>query len=105
MVKRIYVAGPYSRGIPDETFVRVIEAAERLMARGYHPFIPHTMTFLWAVRYQHPVQYWYDFDLEWLKVCDGMVRLPGASTGADAEVAKAIEWGIPVFNSVEEVNL
>ena len=99
---RIYVAGPYSRGIPDETMAKVADAAEALATAGLAPFIPHTMTFLWAVRYQHPVQFWYDFDMEWLAACDAVVRLPGASTGADKEVEWAIEKGKPIFHSVEE---
>ncbi len=98
---RVYVAGPYSKGIPDETFVRVIDAAERLAQLGFVPFIPHTMTFLWAVRHQHPVEFWYAFDLHWLEQCHAMLRMPGDSRGADAEAAHAIRHGIPVFETIE----
>jgi hypothetical protein len=98
---RIYIAGPYSRGIPDETMARVTDAADKLRAAGHAPFIPHTMTFLWAVRHQHEVDYWYAFDLEWLAVCEGIVRLPGDSKGADAEVEFAKARGIPVFTMEE----
>lgn len=95
---RIYIAAPYSRGIPDEVIVRVVDAAEQLAARGWAPFIPHTMTFLWAVRHQHPVAYWYAFDNEWITACDAIVRLPGPSTGADAEVALAARNGLLVYD-------
>lgn len=99
---RIYVAGPYSSGIPDETMVRVINAAEVLTAAGWAPFIPHTMTFLWAVRHQHPVDFWYAFDNEWIRACDAIVRLPGPSTGADAECDFAGKLGVPVYYGLEE---
>ena len=98
---RVYVAGPYSKGVPDETFVRVIDAAERLSDAGYVPFVPHTMTFMWAIRHQRPVDFWYDFDLRWLEVCDAIVRLPGESKGADAEVAHAVALKMPVYLGVD----
>lgn len=100
---RVYIAAPYSRGIPDEIMARVIDAAERLVNYDYVPFIPHTMTFLWAVRHQHQVQFWYDFDLQWLSTCDALLRLPGESRGADAEVVYAERLGIEVFGSIEEL--
>lgn len=98
---RIYVAGPYSKGVPDETFARVTDAAEQLAAAGWLPFVPHTMTFLWAVRHQHPKEFWLAFDDEWLAACDAIVRLPGESTGADAEVALAGRLGLLIYQSVE----
>src|SRR3954451_19773258 len=38
-----------------------------------------------------------------LQHCDGVLRLPGASTGADQDVRIARERGIPVWHSVEEI--
>lgn len=101
-MRAIYIAAPYSRGVPDEVMARVIDAAERLRAVGWAPFIPHTMTFLWAVRYQHPKGYWLDFDNEWLTRCDAILRLPGESSGADAEVGLARALGLQVFRTLEE---
>lgn len=97
----VYLATNYSRGVPDETFVKVIDAADRLRSEGHTPFIPHTMTFMWAIRYQHAVDYWYQFDLQWVDKCDALIRIPGESTGADAEVAYAKRKGIPVFFGVQ----
>jgi hypothetical protein len=101
---KVYIAAPYSKGIPDEIFVRVIEAAERLSELGYVPFIPHTMTFMWALRYQHPVHFWYAFDLHWLEDCHALLRLPGESRGADAEAARAEQLGLPVFHSLADLH-
>ena len=38
-----------------------------------------------------------------LQHCDGVLRLPGASTGADQDVAIARERGLPVWTSLDEV--
>ena len=38
-----------------------------------------------------------------LQHCDGVLRLPGDSTGADNDVRIANERGIPVFTSVDEL--
>ena len=45
-------------------------------------------------------QAWDDF---WLRKCDGLLRLPGRSTGSDHEVALACEIVIPVFTQVTQV--
>jgi hypothetical protein len=44
-----------------------------------------------------------DYDLNWLAKCDAVLRLPGASSGADREVEYAQKLGIPVFYSIEEI--
>ena len=38
-----------------------------------------------------------------LAKCDGVLRLEGASTGADKDVALAEARGIPVWTSVEDI--
>lgn len=43
---------------------------------------------------------WLGIDLAWVDVCDFLVRLPGESKGADMEVARAMERGIPVFHTL-----
>jgi hypothetical protein len=35
--------------------------------------------------------------------CDAVLRLPGASTGADEDVRLARQRGLPVYSSVEEI--
>ena len=35
--------------------------------------------------------------------CDAVLRLPGASTGADQDVRIATERGLPVYHDVEEI--
>jgi hypothetical protein len=35
--------------------------------------------------------------------CDAVLRIPGESKGADQDVRIALERGLPVFHSVEEI--
>jgi hypothetical protein len=50
--------------------------------------------------YPHDWEEWLRIDLDWLKVTDAVVRLPGYSKGASLEVAKAQELDIPVYYGV-----
>jgi hypothetical protein len=38
-----------------------------------------------------------------LALCDGVLRLPGASTGADNDVKIAMERGVPVWYDLNDV--
>jgi len=38
-----------------------------------------------------------------LQHCNAVLRLPGESTGADQDVAIAVERGIPVFHRIEDI--
>ena len=102
MAKYVYVAGPYSQGDVALNVRNVILAAEKLANAGMTPYVPHLSHF-WHLLCPHELDFWYQFDLDWLIKCDCLVRLPGVSTGADAEVEFAISrLFIPVFSSVEE---
>jgi hypothetical protein len=55
----------------------------------------------------HPRPYedWTKLDLEWVKVCDGLLRLEGESSGADAEIEFAKQLSIPVFYGIDSLIL
>ena len=92
----VYVAGPYSQGDPAENVAAAVHFASMLMDRGWAwPLVPH-LTHLWHLIAPRPYQDWIDLDLALLARCDGLVRLPGPSAGADAEVDWAVEHGVPV---------
>jgi hypothetical protein len=101
-MKYIYIAGPYSKGDPVTNTGDAIRAANILAERGYIPFIPH-LTLFWHLLHPHDIKFWYKYDDEWLKKCDCLLRLPGESEGADAEVVTARIFGIPVYYSTEEI--
>jgi hypothetical protein len=41
--------------------------------------------------------------MHWLELCDAVYRIEGASPGADREVRRAVEVGMPVYYSLEEL--
>jgi hypothetical protein len=53
----------------------------------------------------HPHAYedWMEQCLSWVERCDALLRLPGSSPGADREAQHAMQKGIPVFYSLEEL--
>lgn len=103
-MKRVYIAGPITRtDYYGSQFANVragIRAGERLLAAGHAPYVPH-LNFIWEMMHPHETHHWYALDNKWIEVCDALVRLPGDSPGADAEVALAERLGIPVYQGVE----
>jgi len=124
MRKRVYLAGPISKGDLAHN-IRQADAAFFALARaGLAPWCPQWSCYSTGPKvapelpglpgYVYAVATaaggggmghsdWLDTDLAWVAVADAVLRLPGESRGADAEVAHAREHGIPVFHSVEEV--
>jgi len=104
---RIYIAAPYSASTARKVQInvsRAIAAFCMLLTRGYIPYLPHLMHYVWL----HPAgdfayDVWLEQGMRWLEACDGIYRMPGESKGADAEVAHAKQLGIPVYNSLEEL--
>lgn len=97
---RVYISGPMA-GAPGSSYtsnIRAgIDAAEALERMGAVPYLPHTNT-LWGICYPgKDYETIIQRDLAWIEVCDFLVRVPGASHGADQEVAHAIKLGLPVF--------
>jgi len=100
----VYVASPYTKGDVAVNVRANIEAANRIAEAGFIPFVP-LLTHFWHMLFPHPYEFWCEQDMEWLGRCDCIVRLPGDSSGADAEVARARELGLPVFFGVEDLLL
>ena len=125
MKKRIYIAGPISKGNLADNVNQATRAFIQLAKLGFAPHCP-----MWSVyakeckegmffedespEYCHAVgsvsgndemthDDWMGIDLPWVAVSDAVLRLPGESKGADMEVAFARERGIPVFHSIDEL--
>jgi len=79
-----------------------VQAGQRLLEAGLVPYVPHT-SMLWHLVCPNAYETWLKLDLAWLEVCDVLLRLPGKSPGADGEVARAFELGIPVFTDVDDL--
>jgi len=112
----VLIAGPYMSGTdgdPEKIAVnraRLESMALPIYERGHLPLIgewlalpiihaaggrEHSDSVFEA--YQYPVAH------RLLERCDAVLRLPGASRGADMDVARARALGLPVYGSVDEL--
>jgi hypothetical protein len=118
MRKRVYIAGPLLKGDLGENIGRAVDAMHALMRAGLAPFCPHLSCYSGPVQRTYSgtpyaladyqprgttADDWFATDLPWVRVSHALLRLPGESVGADAEVAEAVVCGVPVFHSVPEV--
>jgi hypothetical protein len=112
----ILIAGPYRSGTGDDparmaaNLSRLEAAAWPIFARGHVPMIGEWVA-LPVLRgagggavgdaiydqVMHPTAH------RLLQHCDGVLRLPGASTGADNDVRIARARGIPVWTDIADV--
>ena len=99
---KVYIAGPYTKGDVAVNIHTAIDYASRLMEAGFVPYIPH-LTHFWHLVAPRDYEDWLEYDLEWLKSCDCLLRIPGESNGADLEAEYASEHGIPVYTSLEKL--
>ncbi len=99
----VFIAGPYTVPDPVENTGAAIDAGMALFESGEAvPLIPH-LTLAMNLRNPRPADYWYALDLEQLAHCSAVLRLPGESAGADREVERARELGLPIFDDVDKV--
>jgi nucleoside 2-deoxyribosyltransferase len=114
-MKLVYIAGPFraaSDYIPGEqddfavkeNVMRAMKLGlEVARTPGLFPIIPHANTIFFQG--SAPDHVWLEGDLELLKRSDGVLMTPDwtRSRGATAERFFAIEHGIPVFLTIEEM--
>lgn len=103
---RLYVAGPITD--PDMTVVRqrcedACRAGMKLVELGHYAYVPHWSGLL-PESFDIPHERWLKQDMEWLRLCDGIVLLPGweRSKGAKMELAEAEQLGLTVFFYLED---
>nr|WP_296605868.1 DUF4406 domain-containing protein [Nocardioides sp.] len=112
----ILIAGPYRSGTGDDpakmaaNLAALETAAWPIFRAGHLPMIGEwvALPVLSSAGASGPLdplaeQVMYPTAERLLQHCDGVLRLPGASTGADQDVAIARERGIPVWFALEEV--
>ncbi len=98
----IYVAGPYAYPDPVVNTRNAILAAEEIVKKGHTPYIPH-LTMAWHLVVPHETDFWYEYDLKFLPLCDSLFRISGESKGADREVSLAKNLGMDVYYNLEEI--
>lgn len=99
---KVYIASPYTIGDVAVNVKRQLDFADQLMNLEFAPFAPLYSHFQHMA---HPRVYtdWIKVDLEWVAVCDCVLRLDGESKGADGEVEYALSLGKPVFYTIQEL--
>ncbi len=117
----ILIAGPYRSGTNDDQNLmarnldQLQAAALPLLAKGHLPMIGEWITLplinlAWGAqeipgaigddtwtRIQHPIAH------QLLMRCDAVLRIGGASVGADEDVKLALDLGLPVYYRLEDV--
>lgn len=93
---RVYVAGPIMLGDHEANIRNGIAMGEAVHAAGMLPYIPF-LNEAWHAAFPKDHATWIALDLPWLELCHAVLRLPGASRGADMEEAHARSHSIPVF--------
>ena len=112
----ILIAGPYRTGTNDHpallanNLARLEAAAWPIFRSGHVPMIGEWVALpvlrgAGGVRLDQPPadEIMYPTAERLLEHCDAVLRLAGASTGADRDVAIAQQRGLPVFTRVEDI--
>ncbi len=104
MKKKIYIAGPYTKGDVAINVKKAMDAANDIIEMGHYPFCPHLTHFLHMNNDQH-YEKWLEIDAAFVRNCDAVLRIEGESNGADEEVKLARSLGIPIFKSISEISI
>jgi len=99
---KVYIASPYTKGDVAVNVKVQLDMADRLMDLGFIPFTPLYSHFQ-HMAHPRPYQDWIELDLEWIPVCDVILRLDGESSGADNEVQHALKYGIDVCFNLDDL--
>ncbi|KAA6462184.1 DUF4406 domain-containing protein [Acidobacteria bacterium AB60] len=112
----ILIAGPYRSGTNDDPQLiarnldRLESFASQVYEAGHIPMIGEwvalpLMKQAGSTRLGDAIsqQYLYPVANRLLQRCDAVLRIPGASQGADQDVRLARERGLPVYSKIEEI--
>ncbi|RWX14531.1 DUF4406 domain-containing protein [Rhizobium hidalgonense] len=112
----ILIAGPYRSGTGDApekmaaNLQRLEEPSHKLFAAGHVPMIGEWVALpIWQAAGGKSVgdalyeEIFHPVAGRLLQLCEGVLRLPGDSKGADNDVRIARERGIPVWHRLEDV--
>jgi hypothetical protein len=106
-MKRIYIAGKlnadavgYLKNV--HAMIRVAQAAKDA---GFSVFVPCLDLLMGIVAGDYEYEDYATPNLAWLSVSDAVLLVPGweTSKGTQAEIARAKELGIPVFETLQEL--
>ncbi|MBU2177434.1 MAG: DUF4406 domain-containing protein [Gammaproteobacteria bacterium] len=100
---RIFIAGPYGDHNPKDIIAENVhkadEVARNLMAQGHQVYCPHKMSWGWEDDPRLTYAQFHELDntflLHW---AEAIIRIPGHSPGADAEMALAEKLGLVIID-------
>lgn len=98
----VYIAAPY-RSNPTANTNRAIAVADKLHESNVVTCVVPHLTLLWDTIIAHDEDHWLAYDMALLDRCEALLRLPGYSPGADAEVDYAYRNDILVFFDEESL--
>ncbi len=109
----MYVAGPlvnggkltFDQGL--ENWRKTCKVAERLMQKGWAPYVPHHSIYMWKYVKEElgrdiSWEEWMQLDSAFIKQCRALFFI-GHSKGADRELKYALDHFIPVFYAIDDV--
>jgi len=91
----IYLAGPITRPDPMANAHTACNIATAMVDAGFTPFVPQC-SIIWQTIQPRPWAWWLEYDFRILANCSLLMRIPGESQGADAEIKEAKRIGVPV---------
>jgi hypothetical protein len=102
---KVYIASPYTNGSAADNVRRQLDAQKVLMDKGFVAF-PPLITHFADIHHPRSEHEWFEWELEWLKTCDFLVRLRPTdgdgvevpSKGSDIEEKTARENNMPVYS-------
>lgn len=99
---RIFIAGPYGDHNPKDVqaanVARADQLARDLVCQGHEVFCAHKMTWGWGDDPRLTREQWLSLDMSFLRHwAEAVIRIPGHSPGADAEMAEAQRLGLKVL--------
>lgn len=110
-MKCVYIAGAYSAPNVIEVLDNIrrgMRMATKVLLAGYSPFCPW-LDFHFQLMLRDgetlTVDDYYRYSLAWLERSDAVLVMPNSehSKGTQAEIAKAKELGIPIFQHIEDL--
>ena len=103
-MKKVYVAYRYNDSDANQVLSNIgvaYNVAFELIQEGYMPFIPHSDCLI-AIMFgkKLPLKFYYDYSIEWLKVCDVFCLVDDGSPisdGVKTELKLANKLGISII--------
>jgi len=100
---RIYIAGPYTKGDVAVNVNKAIQAADKLIAKGHLPYVPH-LTHFWHIVSPKPYDFWIFLDSTIVRHwAEAILRLEGVSSGADNEMDIARSIGLTTYYDIDDI--